>query len=115
MDGLFGIGFWEILLVLLIILAVMGPRRLPEIASRLGNLYRRFKMASRDLTSELTKEVEGTPLDKKQQGSADILSPLKEAASDLKSSLTKGVDDTTADKEQPPKTPEDNKKTKEQG
>jgi Tat protein translocase TatB subunit len=79
MDSFLGFGFWEIVLVLLIILAVMGPRRLPEIAQRMGTLYRRLKMASRDLTSELTKEVEGTPLDKKQ-GTADILSPLREAA-----------------------------------
>lgn len=102
MDSLFGIGFWEILLVLLVILAVMGPRRLPEIAQRMGTLYRKLKMASRDLTSELTKEVEGTPLDKKER-SADLLNPLREAASDLKSSFTKAVDDTPPVKEQAPK------------
>lgn len=113
MDGLFGIGFLEILLVLLVILAVLGPRRLPEIASRLGTLYRRLKMASRDLTSELTKEVEGTPLDKKA-GSADILNPLKEAASDLKSSFTKSIDDTTPDKQEPPKDKDNDKESKPQ-
>jgi Tat protein translocase TatB subunit len=108
MDGFFGIGFWEILLVLLVILAVLGPRRLPEIAQRMGTLYRKLKMASRDLTSELTKEVEGTPLDKKA-GSQDILNPLREAASDLKSTFTKGVDDTPPAKEEAPK---DNKEPK---
>jgi Tat protein translocase TatB subunit len=102
MDGFFGIGFWEILLVLLVILAVLGPRRLPEIAQRMGTLYRKLKMASRDLTSELTKEVEGTPLDKKT-GSQDILNPLREAASDLKSSFTKDVEDAPPAKEEAPK------------
>ena len=111
MDGFFGIGFWEILLVLLIILAVMGPRRLPEIAQRMGTLYRKLKMASRDLTTELTKEVEGTPLDKKT-GSQDILNPLREAASDLKSSFTKGIDDTPPAKGEPTETPDDNKELK---
>ena len=108
MDGFFGIGFWEILLVLLIILAVMGPRRLPEIASRMGTLYRKLKMASRDLTSELTKEVEGTPLDKKA-GSQDILSPLKEAATDLKSTFTKSEVDAPPAKEEPPKDSKESK------
>jgi Sec-independent protein translocase protein TatA len=108
MDSFLGFGFWEIALVLLIILAVMGPRRLPEIAQRMGTLYRKLKMASRDLTSELTKEVEGTPLDKKQV-SADILNPLKEAASDLKSSFTKSLDDTPPTNEE---TPKDNKESK---
>ncbi len=111
MDGFFGIGFWEILLVLLVILAVMGPRRLPEIAQRMGTLYRKLKMASRDLTSELTKEVEGTPLDKKTS-SQDILNPLREAASDFKSTFTKGIDDAPPAREETPKTSDDNKAPK---
>ncbi|MCK4723622.1 MAG: twin-arginine translocase TatA/TatE family subunit, partial [Dehalococcoidia bacterium] len=40
MDGFLGIGFWEVLLILVVILALLGPRRLPEIAARLGTLYR---------------------------------------------------------------------------
>jgi Tat protein translocase TatB subunit len=88
-DGFLGIGFWEILLVFVIILALLGPRRLPEIARRLGTLVRRLKSASYELTSALTKEVEGTPL----KPDEDPLRSIKQAASDLRSSLTRKVDD----------------------
>jgi Tat protein translocase TatB subunit len=89
-DGFLGIGFWEILLVFIIIIALLGPRRLPEIARKLGTLMRRLKSAFSDLTTALTNEVEGTPV---KQGE-NPLDGLKKAAIDLKSSLTRKVDDT---------------------
>jgi Tat protein translocase TatB subunit len=84
-DGFLGIGFWEILLVFVIIMALLGPRRLPEIAGKLGTLMRRLKGAFSDLTTALTNEVEGTPV---KQGE-NPLDGLKKAVIDLKSSLTR--------------------------
>lgn len=92
MDGFLGIGFWEILLIFVIILALLGPRRLPEIAARIGTLFRRLKRASYDFTSELTKEVDGTPRDKDEKPFASLDS-VRQAASDLASSLTKKPED----------------------
>jgi len=92
MDGFLGIGFWEILLIFIIILALLGPRRLPEIAARIGTLFRRLKRASYDFTSELTKEVEGTPREKDEKPFASLDS-VRQAASDLASSLTKKPED----------------------
>ena len=88
-DGFLGIGFWEILLVFVIIMALLGPRRLPEIAGKMGTLMRRLKSAFSDLTTALTNEVEGTPM--KQDDNP--LDGLKKAAIDLKSSLTRKVED----------------------
>lgn len=96
MDGFLGIGFWEILLIFVIVLALLGPRKLPEIAARLGTLFRRLRRASFELTSELTREVEGTPR-------PDGVSPydsLKQAASDLKSSVFGGAEDTAEKREE---------------
>ena len=101
MDGFFGIGIWEILLIFAIILMLLGPRRLPEIASRLGTFYRRLRRASFDFTSQLSKEVEGKPQSKNE----DTFRSLKEAASDLKSSVRTAVDEARAGKIQ--ETPED--------
>ena len=53
-----GIGFFEILLVLVIAMLVVGPRRLPELARKMGDMMRRFKMATTDLTRTITEEVE---------------------------------------------------------
>lgn len=85
MDGFLGIGFWEILLVFIIVMALLGPRRLPEIARKLGTLMRHLKRSFSDLTTALTNEVEGTPV--KQD--VNPLDSLKKAAIDLKSSLTR--------------------------
>ena len=106
-DGFLGIGFWEILLVFVIILALLGPRRLPEIAGRLGTLVRRLKRASYELTSALTKEVEGTPL----KPDENPLSSIKQAASDLKSSLTRKVEDTPQQENEAPKGESEEPKT----
>ena len=39
----FGIAWWEILLLLLVILLVFGPKRLPEAGRSLGKGIREFK------------------------------------------------------------------------
>lgn len=98
MDGFLGIGFWEVLLILVVILALLGPRRLPEIAARMGTLYRSLRRASFDLTSTLAKEVEGTPYNKDD----NPLDSLKKAASDLKSSLTKETESTPHNEDESP-------------
>jgi sec-independent protein translocase protein TatA len=39
----FGIGVWEIVIVLLVALLVFGPKRLPEMGRSLGRGMREFK------------------------------------------------------------------------
>jgi len=56
--GFFGIGSWEILLILALALIIWGPNRLPEIARTLGKITRTLKKTSFDLTAALTKEIE---------------------------------------------------------
>ena len=56
--GLFGIGSWEILLILIVALVIWGPGKLPEIARTLGKTVRALKKASFDLTTAVTREIE---------------------------------------------------------
>jgi len=81
MDSFFGIGIWEILLIFVLIMIFVGPKRLPEIATKLGRMYRNLKRASQDLTSELTKEVN-------VQSGQKIENPLRKAASELGAELS---------------------------
>ena len=39
----FGIGIWEILILLLVVLLVFGPKRLPEMGRSMGKGMREFK------------------------------------------------------------------------
>jgi sec-independent protein translocase protein TatA len=58
--GFSGIGIWEIVLIIVVILLVVGPHRLPEIARTLGKAFRTIKKASSDLSLSITKEIEET-------------------------------------------------------
>ena len=51
---MFGIGFNEILIILIIALLVIGPKKLPEIARALGKGYREFRKSFEDLEREFS-------------------------------------------------------------
>ena len=48
---MFGIGFQELLVILVVALIVLGPQRLPEVAKSLGKFYRELKSAVDDVKS----------------------------------------------------------------
>ncbi len=50
-----GLGIWEVLLILLVLLLVFGPRRLPELGGALGKGIREFKRSVTDIRSEITQ------------------------------------------------------------
>jgi len=52
------LGFGEIVLILLVILIVFGPRRLPELGGALGKGIREFKRSVSDIRTEITDAVE---------------------------------------------------------
>jgi sec-independent protein translocase protein TatA len=56
----FGIGVWEILILLLVALLVFGPKRLPEMGRSLGRGMREFKdsISGRDDRDEEPRELD---------------------------------------------------------
>ncbi len=50
---MFGMGHWEILIILVIILLVFGAKRIPEMAQGLGKGIREFRTAMRDVQDEM--------------------------------------------------------------
>lgn len=53
---MFGLGWMEIGVILIVVLLLFGPRRLPEIGRSLGLGIREFKKASHEFTDALAKE-----------------------------------------------------------
>ncbi len=54
----FGIGVGELLLILVVVLLVFGPRKLPEIARGLGKAVHEFKKYSSELTKDFKEEFD---------------------------------------------------------
>jgi len=56
--GFLGIGTWEILLILILALVIMGPGKMTEIARTLGKTVRAIRKATADLTTTISRELE---------------------------------------------------------
>lgn len=58
------LGFWEIMIVLLVVLVLFGARRLPEMGASLGKGIREFKRS----ISGIADEVNTLPEDRSAAG-----------------------------------------------
>lgn len=64
----FNIGPGELILVLVIVLIIFGPGKLPDIGSAIGRGVREFRKASSDLEDSIRGETKNPPAD---QGSTE--------------------------------------------
>jgi Tat protein translocase TatB subunit len=77
---MFGIGLPELLVILVVALLVLGPKRLPEVARTLGKGLAEFRKATADITEELRdaqrsleeETREATRLTQTRKGSAPV-------------------------------------------
>ena len=53
---MFDFGFWELALVLIISLIILGPERLPVFASQLGSLFKKIKDFAHSVKSNIESE-----------------------------------------------------------
>ena len=65
---MFGFGFPEIIVILIIILFIFGAGRLPEIMGSVGKGIRNFKKAAREPDKESAPSVTDTTDNKKNTG-----------------------------------------------
>ncbi|MBB15386.1 twin-arginine translocase TatA/TatE family subunit [Candidatus Poribacteria bacterium] len=52
-----GLGGWEIGVILVAILIIFGPKRLPEMGSSLGKAIREFKNAGKEIQNDITQTM----------------------------------------------------------
>jgi sec-independent protein translocase protein TatA len=74
-----GIGPGELVLILVVILIIWGPGKIPEMAKQLGKTMRAIRKVSEDFTANVTKEIEETKSIVAPAADKDIQSSQTEA------------------------------------
>ncbi|MGB9767084.1 MAG: Sec-independent protein translocase protein TatB [Sulfurihydrogenibium sp.] len=54
---MFGIGFQELLLIMVVALIVLGPQRMPEVARALGKFFREIKSSVDEVKSTVVNDI----------------------------------------------------------
>ena len=55
---MFDVGFWELVVLFGLGLMILGPERLPKVASQLGRWAGQARRMARNLTSQIKSEIE---------------------------------------------------------
>ena len=58
---MFDIGFWEMLVLCVLGLLVLGPNKLPEVAIKIGNYLGRARSMVNSFSRQMRQEIELTP------------------------------------------------------
>ncbi|MCJ7451707.1 MAG: Sec-independent protein translocase protein TatB [Steroidobacteraceae bacterium] len=96
---MFEVGFTEILLICGIALLVLGPERLPKLASDLGRWAGRARAMARQLRTQLEQEVQYDPLKETPRPAPTIHTPAPaatETAGKTSATVTAGTTAATA-------------------
>jgi sec-independent protein translocase protein TatB len=83
---MFDIGFWELLVIAIVLLLVMGPERLPEVARQAAFLVRKARQGMFCLRNEMQSEMGDTPfsdLQKARQEMTDLKNDFKQFGREL--------------------------------
>jgi sec-independent protein translocase protein TatB len=84
---MFGIGMPELILIAVVALIVLGPKRLPDLAQSMGRAMREFKKATSELKETLQVDSE--------------FSEVKKAFTEFESDVNKSIQSETGGAEKP--------------
>ncbi len=94
---MFDIGFWELTLIALILLVVVGPERLPAIATKAGRYLREAKNFIDNIKSKVNEEFEEENVKKhlavedKDSKIFDIVNESKKSLGTIKEDIEKSI------------------------
>ncbi len=77
---MFGLGFGELLLIFLIALIFIGPKKLPELAKGLGQGLREFQKATKGFTDSMNEAA--NPTEEEKKAAPSIEAPAKTEVAD---------------------------------
>ena len=78
---MFGIGMQEVMIILILALVVIGPKKLPEVAKALGKGYGEFRRAFEDMKSSINVDMKTDEEKQRIQEIHDRVQPPAETPS----------------------------------
>jgi sec-independent protein translocase protein TatB len=91
MDSFFGIGVFELFLIAVIALVVMGPERLPGAMRTIAGYVRQIRNISSEFTSQFSEEIKMLEEMDPRRIVNEVLDPAKPAAPANKTPLAKST------------------------
>ena len=76
---MFDISFFELLMIAVVALIVIGPQRLPAVARTLGHLFGRMQRYVNDVKADISREMELEELKKLQSGMEDAARSMRDS------------------------------------
>ena len=61
------LGIWELLIILVVLLLIFGPRRLPDMAKGIGQSVREFRKGIRNMQTDISTAAESEEQDNANQ------------------------------------------------
>jgi len=86
--NMFDIGFWELSLIGIVALLVIGPERLPSVARTVGKYMGRANRFVSNIKNDISKELKDEDLKKILADQQKLADDYKQAASSMNSSIS---------------------------
>ena len=88
---MFGVGFFEIIIIAVFALVFVGPKRLPEVMRQAGRLFVHIRRTANDVRStfdQVIREAENEIRREEADSLRNALKPVTDARNDIKALLT---------------------------
>ncbi|HSP00546.1 MAG TPA: Sec-independent protein translocase protein TatB, partial [Thioalkalivibrio sp.] len=92
---MFDIGFWEIIVILVVALLVVGPDRLPSLAREVGLWVRKIRGFVTNVRSDIEQEFQADELRKMLNDQNKEISQLKDMMRETEDDLRSEVEETS--------------------
>ena len=80
---MFGVGFPELVLIMVVALLVLGPQRLPEVARMLGRAYGQLRRASEEFQNTIRQDLAALERQEDANRNKAIAQEIRERCADV--------------------------------